>query len=162
MDTGSGWTEARGSTDIQNNKAELDIVASSEAMSHADPVGVPSTIEVTGGTDALPTGGVGIAFRVQDSNNFFEHDFSEDPGGGNLLFEVNGGVFTLRGDGGGSASINTFYSLKTLLAADNIKCSVNGSLDAIYTSSSMIDEAKCGLYGWDGAPVTWDDFCVTL
>lgn len=94
----------------------------------------------------------GIIFRYIDSNNFWHVGFNDrapDPTG-YQLFEVNGGVETVRASAVITAVEGTVYRLRVTLNGSGISCLFNGTTALSYVSTLHQSATKHGFrLGYD-------------
>jgi parallel beta-helix repeat protein len=119
------------------------------------------------GDDLSGGSGVGVAFRVQDGNNFYYAVIYDSPSGDEIQVGkcIPGSCSPIPG-GTTSFTVNSYtnYEFKISVIGDRIKVYVDGNLEVDVTDNSIFTDGTVGIFtGGDTVYLaSWDEFQVTF
>ncbi len=156
-EVGGGWTEQRGTWDIQGNRADIDAVEVGFPFALSTVTGMADCIiDVTTQWPGLCASGVII--RYSDNDNFWIVRAIRTK---IQIMEQNGGVFTERASTGIVLGINTDYDLRGIAYGQVIDGFVDGGNKMSYGSAALNEAVTtCGLYG-DLVAIQYDNFHIS-
>jgi len=162
---GSNYTELSGAFEIVSNELKMITHNSADDVVTYDPaLGLVTAADYEAEVRAKMTvgggGGVGVACRVTDINNYYMVEAS--PGGGNLdLYRKQSGGYNYKGGYAGGITTNVFYTVKLSVTGSAIKAYLAGVERISVTDSNLTSAGKPAIRGFSSDNgQTYDDFAI--
>jgi hypothetical protein len=152
------WSALRGTWGINTNQAYSSVpVPSSENVAVLDLGSADGTIQVT----LAAINASGIAFRVQDANNFLICRPAGGPGQLYTVYKYIAGSYTVVASGLGVAAANGDV-LKVVMSGTTVTAYQNGTQIYTGTITNFSTQTQHGLnMGTNSTATRWDNFSFT-
>ncbi len=164
-DIGSVYTKLSGTWEIISN--ELHMIthnAADDVVTYDPALGLVTAADYETEVRCKMTvgggGGVGVANRVTDINNYYLVEAS--PSGGNLdMYRKQSGSYTYKGGYAGGITTNTYYTVKLSCVGSSIKAYLNGTERISVTDSNLTSAGKPAMRGFSSDNGQYyDDFAI--
>lgn len=154
----AAWGNTAGAFNIQSNQANVASLAGGLALASIDTGVADCTIEAA---CVIKSGGQSsIAFRVQDSTNFWSANLKDDATTGLRLLLFTGGAPVLNESVNMTITAGQTYALKVVLLGSQIDIYVDGALVKQKTNATGATRTKHGIYA-QATATRFDNFQIT-